>query len=62
MTGCSAPPDPRRTNGFLARVEADTNRDGVIDKRETFVPRADRPDGRVLQMVELDLDQAGNRE
>ena len=47
-------------NGFLARVDSDTNRDGAIDKRETFVPRADRPDGRVLQLVELDIDQAGN--
>lgn len=50
-------PDAR---GFLARVDTDTNRDGVVDKRETFVPRADQPDGRVLQSVELDIDQAGN--
>lgn len=46
-------------NGFLSRVDSDTNRDGVVDKRETFVPRADRPDGRVLQTVELDIDATG---
>ncbi len=46
--------------GFLARVETDTDRDGVIDKRETFVPKPGAPDGPVLSMVELGLDKAGN--
>lgn len=47
------------SQGLLARVETDTDRDGIIDKRETFVPRADGVAGRVLSMVELGLDQAG---
>lgn len=50
-------PDER---GFLARVESDTDRDGVVDKREIFVPREGAPDGRVLSIVELDLDKSGN--
>jgi hypothetical protein len=50
-------PDER---GFLARVESDVNRDGVVDKREIFVPRDGAPDGRVLAVVELDLDRSGN--
>lgn len=50
-------PDQR---GFLARVETDTNRDGVIDKRELFVPRPGAPDGRVLSVVELDIDSSGS--
>jgi hypothetical protein len=50
-------PDER---GFLARVESDTNRDGLIDKREIFVPREGAPDGRVLSVVELDIDRSGN--
>lgn len=45
--------------GFLTRVESDTDRDGLLDKRETFVPRPQEPDGRVLRTVELELDQAG---
>lgn len=45
--------------GFLARVETDTDRDGVIDKRELFVPRPGTPDGRVLSIVELDIDKSG---
>lgn len=49
-------PDQR---GFLARVETDTNRDGVVDKREIFVPRPGAPDGRVLSIVELDIDASG---
>lgn len=44
--------------GFLARVETDSDRDGSIDKRETFVPAAE-PLGRVLSVVELGLDKAG---
>jgi hypothetical protein len=44
--------------GFLARVETDTDRDGTIDKRETFVPSAGNA-GRILSMVELGLDKAG---
>jgi hypothetical protein len=50
-------PDER---GFLGRVETDTDRDGVVDKREFFVPREGSPDARVLSIVELDLDKAGN--
>jgi hypothetical protein len=50
-------PDER---GFLARVDTDTDRDGLIDKREIFVPRTDAPDGRVLSIVELGIDKAGN--
>ncbi len=44
--------------GFLARVETDTDRDGSIDKRETFVPTSG-PAGRALSVVELGLDKAG---
>jgi hypothetical protein len=44
--------------GFLARVETDTDRDGVIDRRETFVATTG-PQGRVLSVVELGLDAAG---
>ena len=44
--------------GFLVLVETDTDRDGNIDKRETFV-RAPDPQGRVLSVVELGLDKAG---
>src|SRR5215213_320258 len=46
-------------SGFLARVETDTNRDGVVDKREIFIPRDGAPDGRVLSIVELELDKSG---
>ena len=49
-------PDER---GFLFKVESDTDRDGVIDKRETFAPRPGAPDSRVLTVVELGLDKAG---
>lgn len=49
-------PDER---GFLARVETDTDRDGAIDKREIFVPRPEAPDGRVLSVVELEIDKTG---
>jgi len=45
--------------GFLMRVESDLDRDGVLDKRETFEPRPGVPDGRALVMVELDFDPAG---
>lgn len=45
--------------GILARVEHDLDRDGVIDKREIFAPRPGQPDGRVLSIVELDLDKTG---
>jgi hypothetical protein len=47
-------------SGFLAKVESDTDRDGIVDKRETFVPRPSTTDGRVLAVVELGLDRAGN--
>jgi len=46
-------------NGFLARVETDVDRDGAIDKREIYAPKPGAPEGRVLSIVELDLDQAG---
>jgi hypothetical protein len=46
-------------HGFLARVETDTDRDGVVDKRELFVPRAEAADGRVLAIVELGIDASG---
>ena len=46
-------------NGFLARVETDTDRDGVIDKRETFIPRPDGQQGRILSVVEIGLDRTG---
>jgi len=46
--------------GFLARVETDLNRDGAIDKREFFVPRPADPVSRVLSVLEIDFDQAGN--
>lgn len=49
-------PDAR---GFLSKVESDIDRDGVIDKRETFAPRPGAPDSRVLVMVELDMDKTG---
>jgi hypothetical protein len=49
-------PDER---GFLARVESDADRDGSIDRREIFVPRVGKPDGRVLSIVELDIDKSG---
>jgi len=45
--------------GFLARVDSDTDRDGVIDKRETFIPKPGAPDGRVLVTVDLGLNDAG---
>lgn len=45
--------------GFLSRVETDSDRDGSIDKRETFLPAADAPQGRVLSVVELELDRSG---
>jgi hypothetical protein len=45
--------------GFLGRVEADLDRDGAIDKREIYVPRPGAPEGRVLSMLELDLDKSG---
>lgn len=49
-------PDER---GFLFKVESDTDRDGIVDKRETFAPRPGASDSRVLVMVELGLDKAG---
>lgn len=49
-------PDDR---GLLARVETDTDRDGTIDKRETFEARAGAADGRVLRLVEIGINQAG---
>lgn len=46
-------------SGFLGRVETDSDRDGAIDKREIYAPRPGVPEGRVLSIVELDLDKAG---
>lgn len=47
-------PDKR---GFLFKVESDTDRDGIVDKRETFTSLPGAPDRRVLSMVELGLDK-----
>lgn len=44
---------------LLLRVETDTDRDGTIDKRESFVASPNAPGGRVLSMVELGLDKTG---
>jgi hypothetical protein len=46
--------------GLLERVESDTDRDGILDKREIYVPHPSKPGGRVLSVVELGLNQAGN--
>lgn len=46
-------------SGFLSRVETDADRDGTIDKREIYSPKPGTPDGRVLSIVELDLDKTG---
>ena len=45
------------SKGELDRVETDANRDGVIDKRESFT--AGGTAARVLSAVELDLDESG---
>jgi hypothetical protein len=45
--------------GLLHRVEADLDRDGVLDKREIFEARSGVPDGRVLTKVELEFDATG---
>jgi hypothetical protein len=47
-------------NGFLAKVETDTDRNGDIDKRETYIQSPSVTAGRVLTVVELGLDAAGN--
>ncbi len=47
-------------SGFLAKVETDSDRDGIVDKRETYVQAASAAGGRVLSIVELGLDPAGN--
>lgn len=52
-------PDER---DLLLRVETDTDRDGTIDKRESFIASAGAPGGRVLSMVELGIDKAGQAE
>ena len=46
-------------DGLLGRVEFDTDRDGVIDKREIYTASVTEPNGRVLSVVELELDKAG---
>ncbi|MEO8680206.1 MAG: hypothetical protein ABI665_14240 [Vicinamibacterales bacterium] len=43
-------------SGQLSRVETDTDRDGSVDKRETYVAG---PGGRVISMVELEIDKSG---
>ena len=45
--------------GLLIRVEADLDRDGVLDKREIFEPSPGAPDGRILAKVELEFDGSG---
>ena len=46
-------------NGFLARVEYDTDGDGAIDKRDLFVPRPSNPAERVLSVMEYEFDKTG---
>jgi hypothetical protein len=46
-------------DGQLARVDTDTDRDGAIDKRETFITSTLNPSSRVLSTVELDIDRNG---
>jgi hypothetical protein len=71
--GCNAPPDMRRTNfeiqdtfafpdatGFLARVDFDADRDGIVEKREFYVPRPGKASERVLSVVEFGLDRTGS--
>ena len=48
------------SHGFLAKVETDGDRDGAIDKREIYRQNPSAPKGRVLSVVELGLDRAGN--
>lgn len=45
--------------GFLGRVETDADRDGTIDKREIYSPKPGTTDGRVLSIVELEIDKTG---
>jgi hypothetical protein len=45
--------------GFLARVEFDTDRDGAIDKREIYLENPAVAGGRLLSIVELDVDKTG---
>ena len=46
-------------NGLLTKVESDHDRDGHIERREIYVPNPAAPLGRVLSVVELELDQTG---
>lgn len=46
--------------GFLAKVETDADRNGIIEKREFFVPRPGKPEERVLSYVEFGLDANGH--
>ena len=43
----------------VGMVETDTDRDGKIDKRETFTPAANDPKRRVLTKVEMEIDASG---
>lgn len=47
-------------HGFLAKVETDSDRDGTIDKRETFVEKPGSAGVRVLRVVELEIDETGS--
>ncbi|MEO8680204.1 MAG: hypothetical protein ABI665_14230 [Vicinamibacterales bacterium] len=51
-------PDPASPL-LIAKVETDTDRDGQIDKREILAAPPGDPGRRVLSVVELDLDKAG---
>ena len=41
------------------RVETDTDRDGHVDRREIYAASSKSPGARVISIVELDLDKAG---
>jgi len=46
----------------VGRVETDTDRDGRIDKRETYTRSATDPGRRTLSMVETGIDASGKAE
>ena len=48
-----------RIETAVARVDTDLNRDGVVDKRETFTAGAAAAERRVLSVVELDMGEDG---
>jgi hypothetical protein len=49
-------------DGLLDRIEYDTDRDGVVDKREVYGPKPGDPLARVVAVVELDVDKTGRPE